>query len=76
MKTKKTQLELLNEKSQNAINLVVATIEQLRGTNQSIDTEYQKNSAAIASIEDTNRSLNELKENNERIIANFENLLK
>jgi FtsZ-binding cell division protein ZapB len=76
MKTKKTKLELLNERSQNAINLVVATIEQLKGTNQSIDDEYHKNSETIASIENTNRSLNELKRSNEKIISNFENLLK
>lgn len=66
----------MNAKSQSAINLVLATIEQLKGTNQSIDNEYQKNSTTIAEIESTNRSLYELKENNNRIIANFENLLK
>lgn len=75
-KTTKTPLELLTEKSQNAINLVVSTIENLRSTNKSIDAEKEKNDVQILSLQSTNDSLTELKLGNERIINNFEKLLQ
>jgi hypothetical protein len=76
MATKKTSLELLSERSKNAIDLVLTTIESLKVTNKSIDEEYQKNNIMIESIQETNHSLGELKLNNEKIIGNFEKLLK
>jgi hypothetical protein len=76
MKTKKTALELLSEKSHNAINLVLSTIESLKDTNRAIEEEKQKNDATIATIQETNSSLSELKVSNEKIIGNFEKLLK
>lgn len=75
-KTTKTPLELLTEKSQNAINLVLTTIENLKDTNKAINDEYQKNNDLIASIQATNTSLDDLKNGNEKIIANFEKLLQ
>jgi FtsZ-binding cell division protein ZapB len=74
-KQKKTGLELLNEKSKNAINVVLQTIEDLKNTNNAIDEEYQKNSITIENIQATNKSLDELKNSNSKIIFNFEALL-
>lgn len=73
---KRTQLEILSEKSHNAINLVLSTIENLKDTNEAINAEQRKNDEAIASIQASNNSLNELKANNEKIIGNFEKLLQ
>ena len=75
-KQTKTQLEILNEKSQNAINLVLATIKGLKDTNEAIDKEKQSNEETIAYIQQTNNSLSDLKSKNEKIIGNFEALLQ
>lgn len=75
-KKQKTPLEQLTEKSKNAINLVLSTIESLKNTNMSIDEERQKNDAIIATIQSENSSLDELKNGNAKIISNFEKLLK
>ena len=75
-KQTKTQLEILNEKSQNAINLVLATIKGLKDTNEAIDKEKQYNDETIAYIQQTNNSLSDLKSKNEKIIGNFEALLQ
>lgn len=73
---KKTTLQVLTEKSKNAVNLVLKTIEDLKSTNSAIDEERQKNDAMIALIQNTNSSLDELKGSNEKIISNFEKLLQ
>ena len=70
-----TPLEQLRTKSQNAINVVLSTIENLRNTNKMIDEEYQKNNEIIDNISHTNNSLKELKSSNEKIIGNFEKLI-
>lgn len=75
-KQTKTQLEILSEKSQNAINLVLATIKGLKDTNEAIDKEKQSNDEMIANIQTTNNSLSDLKSKNEKIIGNFEALLQ
>lgn len=74
--TNATPLERFTEASNNAINLVITTIENLRNTNNAIKEEQQKNDEEILKIQATNNSLNELKNSNEKIIANFEGLLK
>ena len=73
---KKTTLQVLTEKSKNAVSLVLKTIENLKSTNKAIDDERQKNDAMIAAIQNTNSSLDELKVGNEKIINNFEKLLQ
>ena len=73
---KKTTLQVLTEKSKNAVNLVLTTIEGLKNTNEAINEERQKNDAMIALIQNTNSSLDELKGSNEKIISNFEKLLQ
>ena len=75
-KQTKTQLEILSEKSHNALNLVLATIKGLKDTNEAIDEEKQRNDEMIASIQTTNNSLSDLKSQNEKIIGNFEALLQ
>ena len=73
---KKTTLQVLTEKSKNAVNLVLTTIEGLKSTNEAINEERQKNDAMIALIQNTNSSLDEFKGSNEKIISNFEKLLQ
>ena len=73
---KKTTLQVLTEKSKNAVNLVLTTIEDLKSTNSAIDEERQKNDEMIAFIQNTNSSLDELKGSNKKIISNFEKLLQ
>lgn len=75
-KQTKTRLEILSEKSQNAINLVLSTIKGLKDTNEAIDEEKQKNEELIVNIQTTNNSLSDLKSKNEKIIGNFEALLQ
>ena len=72
----KTPLEILSEKSSNAISLVLSTINDLKDTDVAIDDEVRKNEEAIAAITATNASLGDLKSQNEKIISNFEALLK
>jgi hypothetical protein len=72
----KTPLEMLSEKSNNAINLVLQTIKGLRDTNDAIDAERHKNEETIVSIQATNNSLSDLKSQNEKIIGNFEALIQ
>ena len=71
----KTPLEILSEKSSNAISLVMSTIKDLKDTDVAIDAEVRKNEEAIAAITATNASLGDLKSQNEKIISNFEALL-
>lgn len=73
---KKTTLQVLTEKSKNAISLVLTTIEGLKNTNKAIDEERQKNNDMIGALQNTNRSLDELQVSNEKIIGNFEKLLQ
>ena len=72
---KKTTLEILSEKSHNAIHLVMETIKSLKDTNVAIEEEKQKNDEVIANCQTMNNSLNDLKSKNEKIIGNFEALL-
>lgn len=72
---KKTNLEILQKKSSDAVGIIRATIEKLKSANAEIDGEHQKNEACIEHLKNTNASLDELKTTNEKVIANFENLL-
>ena len=70
-----TPLEVLQQRSANAVSLIRTTIDQLKETNSAIATERANNDAMIAALSATNTSLDGLKGENEKIIANFENLL-
>lgn len=70
-----TPLELLQARSANAVSIIRNTINELKGANEAIDAEHQKNDAQIAYLTDTNASLDTLKGDNSKIITNFENLL-
>ena len=72
---KKTQLEMLQAKSANAVSLIRSTIDQLKATNEAIDAEHTANDSRIAALNTTNFSLETLKADNAKVIANFENLL-
>ena len=70
-----TPLELLQARSANAVSIIRNTINELKGANEAIDAEHQKNDEQSASLTDTNASLDTLKGDNSKIITNFENLL-
>ena len=70
-----TPLELLQARSANAVRIIRNTINELKGANEVIDAEHQKNDEQIAYLTDTNTSLDTLKGDNSKIITNFENLL-
>ena len=70
-----TPLELLQARSANAVSIIRNTINELKGANEVIDAEHQKNDEQIAYLTDTNTSLDTLKGDNSKIITNFENLL-
>jgi vacuolar-type H+-ATPase subunit D/Vma8 len=70
-----TALELLQQKSNAAVNLIRSTIENLKAANSEIDSERANNIAKIADLQTTNDSLDDLKKSNEKVISNFELLL-
>lgn len=71
----KTRLEILQERSANAVNVICNTVAQLRTTNDAIVSEHSKNVSRMAKLAQTNESLELLKSDNDRIIAQFENLI-
>ena len=73
--TAPTPLEVLQQRSANAVSLIRTTIDQLKETNNAITVERANNDAMIAALSATNASLDGLKGDNEKIIANFEGLL-
>ena len=73
--TAPTPLEVLQQRSTNAVSLIRTTIGQLKETNNAIAVERANNDAMIAALSATNASLDGLKGDNEKIIANFEGLL-
>lgn len=74
-KKKISALELLQARSANAVSIIRNTINELKGANEAIEAEHQKNVEQIAHLTETNTSLDTLKGDNSKIIANFENLL-
>lgn len=73
--TAPTPLEVLQQRSANAVSLIRTTIDQLKETNNAIAVERANNDTMIAALSATNASLDGLKGDNEKIIANFEGLL-
>lgn len=71
----KTPLEVLQEKSANAVGIIRSTIEGLKNANSEIDAEHESNVKKIADLQSTNASLDELKAGNTKVISNFESLL-
>lgn len=74
-KKKLSRLEMLQQKSTNAVSLIRSTIASLRETNEAIDDEHIRNENRIAALAQTNSSLDVLRADNEKVIANFEKLL-
>lgn len=74
-KQQKTTLELLQERSSNAVSLIRSTINELKSANTDIATAREKNLAQISFLQNTNMSLDSLQNDNERVISNFEALL-
>lgn len=58
---KQNALERLQRKSNNAVNVIRSTIENLKAANVEIDDEQATNIAKIADLQTTNKSLDDLK---------------
>lgn len=71
-----TVIQKLQKQSDNAINLVKATINKLTALNEAIDLEMESNRTAINSLSNNNKELAEMQQHNKKIVTNFENLLK
>ena len=71
----KSTLELLQERSANAVSLIRSTINELKTANDDIVNAKASNLAQIAVLQSTNTSLDALQHDNERVISNFEALL-
>lgn len=71
----KTPLEVLQEKSANAVGIIRSTIEQLQSANDEVAVETERNNMKIKELETTNKALNELANSNSKIVKNFEALL-
>lgn len=71
----KTPLEVLQEKSANAVGIIRSTIEQLQSANDEVAVETERNNTKIKELETTNKALNELANSNSKIVKNFEALL-
>lgn len=72
---KKTTLEILQKKSNDAVGIIRSTIEKLQSANDEIDRERQSNEAYIAHLQNTNIQLGDLKDTNAKVISNFNSLI-
>lgn len=72
----KSTLEVLQERSGNAVKLITDTIDELRNTNEAIDQEKAVISERIAALKAEDNTLTDLSKKNAKIVSNFEALLK
>lgn len=78
MKTKKTAasgVDLIRQKSDNAIGVIKQLIAQLKSTNDEAEAEKASNVDKISKLEQDNAALDDVCAQNSKIIHNFENLL-
>lgn len=74
-KKTKTTIEILQEKSANAISSITTWIDSLKAINENIVAEYESNKKQIDTLNENCSILESLKKSNERIIENCENLI-
>lgn len=72
----KSTLEVLQERSGNAVKLITDTIDELKNTNEAIDKEKAAISERIAALKAEDNTLSDLSKKNTKIVSNFEALLK
>lgn len=72
----KSTLEVLQERSGNAVQLITNTIDELKNTNEAIDQEKAVISERIAALKAEDNTLTDLSKKNAKIVSNFEALLK
>lgn len=72
----KSTLEVLQERSGNAVKLITDTIDELKNTNEAIDKEKAAISERIAALKAEDNTLTDLSKKNAKIVSNFEALLK
>lgn len=73
---KKSTLEVLQERSGNAVKLITDTINELKTTNEAIEEERSAIAARIAALNVEDSVLTGLSTQNSKIVSNFEALLK
>lgn len=71
----RSTLEVLEERSGNAVKLITDTIDELKLTNEAIDKEKAAIAEKIAALNSESNSLSTLSAKNARIVSNFEALL-
>lgn len=72
---KKSTLEVLQERSGNAVKVITDTIDDLKSTNEAIKTQKQVIAEKIEALNMEDNTLTDLNMKNNRIVANFEALL-
>ena len=72
---KKSTLEVLQERSGNAVKVITDTIDDLKATNAAIDTQKQVIAEKIVALNAEDHTLTDLSMKNSRIVANFEALI-
>lgn len=73
---KKSALEVLQERSGNAVKMITDTIDELKNTNEAINDERAAIAERIAALNAEDNTLTDLSNKNAKIVSNFESLLK
>ena len=71
----KSTLEVLQERSGNAVKVITDTIDDLKSTNEAIKAQKQVIAEKIEALNMEDNTLTDLNVKNDRIVANFEALL-
>ncbi len=72
----KTTLELLQERSNNAVSAIRSIITSLKSCDDEIDAAKESNIQKIADLTAENKLYDSMRASNDKVIANFENLLQ
>ena len=73
---KRNELDRLNKRSEQALNLVTSTISQLEDINNSIDITLSDIQDTKSSLQETENGLLATKESNSKIVQKFKALLE
>lgn len=73
---KQRELEVLQQESNNALDVVTATINQLSNVNEKIDIKLNEIIEAKTKLQATEDGLNNTREHNSKIISKFKALIE
>lgn len=76
LEKKAMELELLNSKSNSALNVVISTIDELTVINEQIDSTINEIEDAKRKLNETEDGLNKTKSHNSKIISKFKALIE